>query len=71
MLYRLITNLVNATIYLLTIAEAQAMAEGSRQMDKVEEFYDLIDEANAKADKAAEEAGRCLNLRKKLEALSE
>lgn len=71
MLYRSITNLVNLVIFLLTKAEAQAIAASSKQMDKVEELYDLIDEANAKADKAAEEAGRCLNLRKKLEALSE
>lgn len=71
MLYQIITKLVNTAIYLLAKAESQANDEVSTQMIHIEELYDKVDEANAKADMAALEAHRCLNLRKKLEGLSE
>ncbi|UAK70944.1 hypothetical protein [Aeromonas enteropelogenes] len=69
MIYRAITNLINAAIYLLTIAEKQATRESDRCMNKIEELEREIDEKAAQAEKAAADGMKCAALRNKLEGL--
>lgn len=69
MIYRAITNLINAAIYLLTIAEKQATRESDRCMEKIEKLEQEIDEQAAQAEKAAADGMKCVALRNKLEGL--
>ena len=71
MIYHAITNLINAAIYLLSVAERQAQHEANKQMARIEELHDKIDAAASAADKATSEGYKCARLRDKLEGLSD
>lgn len=71
MLYTAITNLINLTIFLLSRAEAQAVAKRDRQNELVIALENQIEKAEEVAGVANKAAFRCSQLRKKLEALGE
>lgn len=70
MLYRMITNLLNATIYLLTVAEKQAERAMECEQDAIERLEKKISAAEEAARKASIDSMKCRNLRAKVEGLS-
>lgn len=70
MLYRLITNLLNATIYLLTVAEKQAETAMRSEEKAIERLEAKITKSEEAARKASIDSMKCRNLRNKVEGLS-
>lgn len=70
MLYRMITNMINATIYLLAVAEKQAEKAMQKEEANIERLEKKISTSEEAARKASVDAMSCRNLRNKIEGLS-